>query len=330
MSDQKTTIIIGAGASVHYGFPTGDALIDSIIKSAKFHNWYMIGGEYHLSEIWQAAKFSKLLKNYDPISVDRFLSMYSGQENHGIVAIGKKLIAHEIVKRQKFSHSTRQNRENWYKYLYDFVFADNDYETKLDNDEFRIITFNYDLSLEHFFDARLEKTPFLSKEEAWKIFLKFNSKIHHVYGSVYDYTRISESGSSYCDETSEERYTCAVRYAEKANHSAFQETSVFHNNIKVIGEERGSVLSEALKDFKSHLQQSHRVFVLGFGFDDINMGLIGLNSQHIRNFRKTLFCTNYNDNNIINEKLKTIVANRHNLIKSDKTVYGALTEDFIF
>jgi hypothetical protein len=312
MTNTKTTIVLGAGASVHYGFPTGSGLIDSIISSSRFFNWYVIGGEYYINEIWQARKFSKLLKEYDPLSIDRFLSMYKDKKE--IVESGKKLIAHEIIKRQRSYFGTRYNKENWYKYLYDFIFADNDYKSKLDNDEFRIITFNYDLSLEYFFHSRLEKTPSLSKEEAWKIFLKLYSKIYHIYGSVYDYIEIGKSFE--CRGGSEDRYTYPMRYAEKANHSSFDEASYFHNNIKVIGEERE--ISKEFKSFKSHLQQSQRIFILGFGFDNQNTELIGLNNEFISNFAKILFCTNFKNLKIINEKIDNIVKGNHKAVISDK------------
>lgn len=322
MSEFRTTIILGAGASVHYGFPTGEGLIDLIIDSSKWHNWYMIGGDYYLDELWHAKTFSNRLKNYDPISIDRFLSMY--QEDKKFVEIGKKLISHVIVKCQSAYKSTRNNKENWYKHLYDFIFNEEDFDACLKNDRFQIITFNYDLSLEHFFHSRLENTPNISSEKAWEIFKNLNEKIFHVYGSVYDYVETDVYGKS-----SQTRYEGLLRYAEKASHSNFEETSYCHNNIKIIGEER-NFNDKKLKNVNLFTQASDRIFILGFGFDDMNLKLLNLNYESISNFKKRLFITNYKNNKIVSSKINNLVRSNHYNEISGGTVYDALVNDFNF
>lgn len=328
MKNLKTTIILGAGASVHYGFPTGNQLIDQIIKSSSIFNWYIIGGDFYLNDIPAINKFGRALRSYDPMSIDSFLSMHANDQK--IITVGKQLIAHTIIKKQNPFLSTRDNKQNWYRYLYDFVFPGSDYISRIENNDFRIITFNYDLSLEHFFHSRLEKTPSLSHDKAWEIFQKFNSKVHHVYGSVYDYETINTQ-VPLCGTASSERYAYPLRYAEKASHSPFQETSQFHNNIKVIGEERNDALNEDLSEYKNYLKNSDRIFILGFGFDKTNVSLIELDKIDIQNNPKYLFCTNYGNTRIINQKISGIFNHTNwRICTSDKSVYSALLDDFSF
>lgn len=327
MRNEKTAIILGAGASVHYGFPTGAGLIDAIISSTRFPwiNTYLLGGDFSLFDSNKVGRFGKILREYDPLSIDSFLSLYT--DNQEIIEIGKQLIAHTIIKKQDPYKFSRSNKENWYKYLYESIFRDN-FQQKIENDNFRIITFNYDLSLEYFFHSRLEKDPSLSSSEAWEIFLAFHSKIHHVYGSVYDYLTINKE-VPLCGTSSISRYSGSMTWAEKANHPPFQETSIFHNNIRVIGDER--TVDQNLENFSEYLNQAERVFVLGYGFDDTNNGILGLSPQAPKIRTKKIFCTNYGGRKIIQDKIDSIFSSSTwDKFISNKTVYDCLSEDFSF
>lgn len=334
MSNQ-TTIILGAGASVDYGYPTGESLIDNIINKNNKNDRYVATFIDDEQKLEQADVFCKNLDQFDPISIDRYLSMHS--KNEELVHIGKLLITCEIISKQETSKFTRNNKNNWYKYLFDYVFEGNDFEKKLKNNAFKIVTFNYDLSLEYFFHSRLEQIPTLDKEDAWKIFCNFLEKVHHVYGSVYNYKNVHADGFggvSCNDEASDCRYT----FIRKKIYNSICHLPLKQTNLRIIGEERSLKNTPEIMSIRSYLEQSNNIYILGFGFDDVNCDIIGLDHQNLSTFSKNIFATNMGSLPLITQKIKALSENPDSIFFSDSehkitiskgNVYQALSKNFL-
>jgi hypothetical protein len=185
--NKKTVFVVGAGASLPYGYPLGADLVDNIIKAAKKINNPL------------ADKLIERIKFHDPLSIDSFLAQHcAGKENEYLSELGKQLIAECILAcedREAISEKGRQivynketkkyerGNENWYRYLAHAMFEDKD---RLINEPlpFKIITFNYDVSLDYYLLERVWRATMLSLDEKKKVLEKLRDAIIHVYGAV--------------------------------------------------------------------------------------------------------------------------------------------------
>ncbi len=170
--NKKTVFVVGAGASIPYGYPLGYELVDKIVAVAGKSN----------NE--QAEKFIKLIKLHDPFSIDSFLAQHCSHDPD-LTNFGKQLIAEVILScEDRDKIAGKSNNENWYRYLTHAMFADKE---RLINDEplpFKIITFNYDVSLDYYLLERVWKATMLSDDEKKKVLKKLDTAITHVYGAV--------------------------------------------------------------------------------------------------------------------------------------------------
>lgn len=127
MIRQETVFIIGAGASVPYGYPTGEELRMKIIDSQQV--WTNL-----LPMSWQpiAEKFVDVFDRSGNKSIDLFLS-----RNQEFKDVGKFAIVNSIIDYEAASHAQRKVRNapnNWYSYL--FQEMTKELTTKADLDKF--------------------------------------------------------------------------------------------------------------------------------------------------------------------------------------------------
>ena len=102
MFTDKTIIILGAGASCHLGYPTGEELIDQIKNPTS-------------SGLHTPKELSDLLNEMQPLSIDTFLSYHTEFEE-----IGKELIARAILDKEEISFL---DSKNWYRLLVDALIS---------------------------------------------------------------------------------------------------------------------------------------------------------------------------------------------------------------
>jgi hypothetical protein len=124
-----------------------------------------------------------------------------------------------------------------------------------------VVTFNYDLSLEHTLAESLEET-FLHKNGLSGL---QRPKILHVNGGPESVpTRITDAVKFVCD--------CA-------------------KEIHLVGDAANARLEDARQTARSAIANSGTVYVLGFQFDDANVSTIGLRE---RPDKSRVFCHNFN------------------------------------
>jgi len=209
-------LILGAGASIDYGFPSGQQLLDEIVDfldgagldhSIKNRIYLsMLLGNYKketreqtdLKVCYQTVvNFYDTLVNVSPASIDDFIFMMSNKSNNDFVFLAKALIVICISKyeneNQAFttfidrnvSPSIKRLKRAWYSYLWKVIYSDcekkSDLELSLKN--LIIINFNYDRSLEFFLGTRIKSAFNLNEIELNKI-LNENLFAHHVYGKL--------------------------------------------------------------------------------------------------------------------------------------------------
>jgi hypothetical protein len=162
MFKKKTVLILGAGASVPYGYPTSADLVERVKAAAQSDQSF----DY-------VKRFISDLERYAPPNIDYFLhQLYGDHEQTGdktkekMLKLGRELIAEVILKSEKkndrnFAKDEDGKNQNWYRFLRHDLLSDRALEgEKGDNglpealnrslDNLKIITFNYDVSLEYY------------------------------------------------------------------------------------------------------------------------------------------------------------------------------------
>ncbi|HDZ07741.1 hypothetical protein [Pseudohongiella sp.] len=325
MFNKETTIILGAGASCGYGYPLGHDLIDKMISVASI--W---GASDYDDAAVHGRRIKEMLTFYDPVSIDSFLYHY--EHDPELVAWSKICIGQVLLSCANLSRFNRGGSEsqNWYRLLWNAVVGTTNVEKLVDPDyhlNMRIITFNYDASLEAFFFSRVnqQNSIFRTAEEKRLFLQKLTESIFHVYGCIMDYQWQGGEDSNHLYEFREpsDRNQYAYRCREK---------------IMLINERQVATYDL----IQAWIKEAEQVIFLGFGFDDLNIGPKVLDLQKTLGRRKDgsiepwaplIKYTNFNDSEIINRKVDILT--RHNqgkrgsgLLKSTKDVYRALSEDF--
>ena len=193
MIDENIVFVMGAGANIPYGYPSGRDLKQKIIKLTQgmtertdSKRFSVVG---HLLENGariqhsDVQSFEKALSSSEHASIDAFLNIYDG--NRTFQAIGKFCIAYIIQtthgRPPKCKTEGGESEDDWMTYLFDKMVQGSTKST-FANNNVSFITFNYDT----YFDRRLKKciqySLNCSTEETEAIFREF--RIIHVYGSL--------------------------------------------------------------------------------------------------------------------------------------------------
>lgn len=221
MIKNKTIIVLGAGASTDYGFPSGKQLLDDIIN--------LLDGDVYENKFDKRTYFALLLqkhcegnnaegllKYYDiidnfyqklinssPASIDDFIH-YVSEKNKDYEFLGKACIVCAITKYENenyfninksvtpkghryFNNESTESqnhlelRKGWYTYLWEKIY-DGNIEDNLRN--LTIVTYNYDRSLEHFLITRLINLCDYNKQDAADFIFTSLGSIFHVYGKI--------------------------------------------------------------------------------------------------------------------------------------------------
>ncbi|GHV06484.1 hypothetical protein FACS189485_15100 [Spirochaetia bacterium] len=211
----KTVFVIGAGAGVDIGMPTGQELKDSIIDILKVENYHskntIVDDALGILST-QSLSYNKddeiakcttndgklryaanIISSGLPleISIDNFLDKH--QDNEYIVYCGKLAIAFAVIRAEKKSYLYNRDssveikvnnvRNTWYVLFFQKITENcllTDLPKRLQNITF--IIFNYDRCFEQFFCYALMKNYAIDKGKAREIIKNMN--IIHPYGTV--------------------------------------------------------------------------------------------------------------------------------------------------
>lgn len=154
MVTESTVLVVGAGASIPYGYPSGVNLVTQIVNE--------LANNPQVSDLGQKVatlrfgyddlmKFANELKYSGLYSVDAFLGT-----RPEFVEVGKTVIAAALVPFELEHVPFDGNlKGNWYRYLF------NQLNTNLirgGNEQLTILTFNYDRSLEYYLHSCFRHT----------------------------------------------------------------------------------------------------------------------------------------------------------------------------
>jgi|WetSurMetagenome_2_1015567.scaffolds.fasta_scaffold15057_6 hypothetical protein len=262
MNLEKTVFILGAGASVPYGYPTGYDLRNDIINKydgVLNDSFKAFGPNGNTLENFKYI-IKPIIKDFDESNTDSIDLFLTRSENERTIGYGTNLIWlfinwYEMQSSPKLRASN--SNEDWYFAFYNELISNIPYKAALkniSNDYITFITFNYDRSFENFlFSSFLKSFPINDLETTQLLNEKFN--IHHVYGKIINLPW--ENGLPKSD------------YRSEASLNKF---AVSSSNIKLIYNKRKTIPDET----QSFLQDAKKIFCLGFGFADINLEILNL------------------------------------------------------
>jgi len=273
MIKERTLLILGAGASCPYGYPSGAKLRKELydhLKLTSSLNAHMDTNREAIKQFCTAFKYSELR------SIDSFLAkrgqdeiiLPNGNNAYPLSTysdIGKLGIASLLFEVEKKNAELKEpDEDHWFQYLWHHLADD------VTRDEFKacaqnlkIITFNYDRLLEQYLYMALINTYGLSKIQAFDYLAAIN--IVHVYGALQP---LEQRG-----------------YGVKP--SPLLDTA---NCIKVIPEVRNDTSPEFEKA-KDLIVWANKIAFLGFSFDPLNVKRLGF--PELTNYSKDFYLTQY-------------------------------------
>lgn len=255
-----TVLILGAGASLPYGFPLGSELkawIGGGGRDKPFDDEELVHVLLQLGHGQPAVDaFRQRLGLADEsLSIDAFLESVSSEP--GLVKIGKQSIAFIISRceqRRYLDQPKHIDQRPCYAVLREALFQEWQAGRK---PQVKVITFNYDRSLERYLMIPLEEDPgLLPAGVSAQEFIAQRLPIHHVYGSLGTLT--DEPYGADC------HYTRIDRRAD---------------SLLTIGEERQVGPPEAEGLEIDWLSDARRIAIIGFGGDAQNLTRLGLEAR---------------------------------------------------
>lgn len=244
-----TVLILGAGASIQFGFPSGLTLLKNIT------GWPTtprnpIGGEFGFDDKL-VDEFKFALHNSGHSSVDAFV-----EHRPTFLEVGKAAIARELILCERpnvlLDHSHGASA-NWYRHLLDKMVGS--FEDFAKN-KLTVVTFNYDRSFEQFlFVALLNRFGRDQVETANAI---AHLPIIHVHGQLGDLpwkSRPTGDVRPYADELTPETLRIASRGIK-----------IIHENIDNTPE---------FEKARQSIERAERVFFFGFGYHPKNLQRLG-------------------------------------------------------
>lgn len=247
MIDKDTVFILGAGASMPYGYPSGSGLrkviFDRLGSSSVIKKMEGLGfNEGEISKFRQGLKFSATS------SVDSFI-----EHRQAFIYIGKITMANVLIPIENENSLFTEGADKWYPYLFENLIA-NSFDT-FDNNKVSFITFNYDRSLEHFFFTAL-KNRYGKTDDECASKLK-NIPILHLHGKLNDLPWESSSGRPYNGLIS----------SDDILEEAADEIRIIHEDIKD---------DSLFKKAHNYIESADNIFFLGFGYHRLNMDRLNL------------------------------------------------------
>jgi hypothetical protein len=260
MIDSQVVFVLGAGASICYGFPSGRDLlldIDDMVRELT-RNPALPPEGWHQISPWELRAFADELRDSQLPSVDQFIESRPTFDRIGRLMIARTLIPREtpftISRRRarEVAEGPRLSRQRWLEYLYGFMAAPTA-DAFLEKNRVSFVTFNYDRTVEQFFFTALRRSHGLAEEEALAYVRQMN--IVHVYGTL----------GKFALELDDEQG------ARPFNHDPTpQAVEIAAKAIRILGDHRDGLAPEFTRAHEL-LSAAERVCFLGFGYHRTNV-----------------------------------------------------------
>ena len=263
MIEKSTVLILGAGASMPYGFPSGEGLMQEILEGIRPNLGkelfrVLLGFGFKSDDI---DNFYTGLKHFRKFSVDEFL-----ERQPDFMKIGKIVITLTLSTYEKKDELFEQKSDkDWYRHLW-VKLSDTTFE-EFDKNQLSIITFNYDRSIEHFLFTAMRALYRGFEQDCAKMLKKI--PIIHVHGRLGALPWQGKNGRSYQPSI------------------ALDEVENISNQIKVMKEQDDS--PREFEEAVRILNSAELICLLGFGYNPRN--LQRLNAKETFAIRKSIYGT---------------------------------------
>lgn len=255
MISKRTVFVLGAGASMPYGLPSGDALLKAICVDAADH----------ISPMTQSLEAAGLATRQDlknlafalarskQSSIDAFLA-----RREDLWGVGKVAIAHTLCQRERPNAIYGEcDGDDWYQLLWGAMTTGVDRLEQLAENQVRFVTFNYDRSLEFMLHEAIKHTFNVDHRAADVARLQI--PVLHVYGQLGTLA-LSDGGD-------------ARAYSPSVSGDAIK---IAASGLRIIPEARKD--DSGFGEARAWFQWAQRICFLGFGFDPLNVERLGLAS----------------------------------------------------
>jgi hypothetical protein len=245
-----TVLVLGAGSSMGFGYPSGPQLKQNILS--KFNQYDILINQLGYT-IQDTQVFINALRDSGRMSVDAFL-----ENRPDLIEIGKIEIAVDLISHEKHA-ILFQGENNWYDYLFQQMycqFAD------FPNNRISFITFNYDRSLEHYLFNALKNSFRKEDKEVAEIISRLT--IIHVHGKLGNLPWQDPDGRPYLDIIIPDHVKNPFergRFLSQIKNAS--------QGIRIISE-----ISDVETNFApviTPLQEAKRIIFLGFGYNTLNL-----------------------------------------------------------
>ncbi len=245
MIETPTVLILGAGASMPYGFPSGEELMLEILEEIRPN----LGKELFRTLLGFGFKpndiddFYTGLKHSRKFSVDEFLERQTEFMKIGKIAITLTLSTYE----KKEELLEQKSDKDWYRHLW-VRLSDTTFED-FDKNQLSIITFNYDRSIEHFLFTAMRALYRRSEQDCEKKLKKI--PIIHVHGRLGALPWQGKNGRSY------------------NNKINLDEIVKISGQINIMKEQDDS--PREFEEAVTILNSAELIYLLGFGYNPRNL-----------------------------------------------------------
>lgn len=255
MITTNTVLVLGAGASKPYGLPLGRDLTDAICS------WAKTNVPDDISALWQGC-------GYTPIEVRTFARTFLESRVKSVDAFiekrsqfadcGKVVMAWELCRCENPKAILHQDLgDDWYRHLWDNMHTGAASADDVARNKLRVITFNYDRSLEYFLLTAIKGTYGLNDDAALAIVRRI--PILHLYGQLGELAVGMGAGAR--------PYTATL---------APPALRIAADGIKIIPEARDG--DHTFQEARKWFEWATHIGFLGFGFDETNCQRLRLDS----------------------------------------------------
>lgn len=262
MITKKSLLVLGAGASAPYGFPTAHELRKRILSDFALKLRVLMELDFpgELEARYIASETDELANKFGFSgidSIDKFILFNPHLERIGKYSIAVTINDYETRSTFREKMEKEKEEEDWYSYLYNELIEEIEHANDLpDSPSFqnlRIITFNFDRSLEYFlYQSLLNSFENLDNKSMLELIKQIG--VHHVFGQI---------GSLPYYES-----PLVVNYRDKIK---FGQLSEICEQINIVAPE-----NQNQSKYRELVEWADKIFFLGFGFDMENMEILDM------------------------------------------------------
>jgi hypothetical protein len=270
LNDKEYVFILGAGASMDFGFPSGLTLVEEAIV--------LLTKDKAVTEIIVSLcdfpsliePFVNALRNSGMQSIDAFLERQDAEYN----AIGKLVIAACLLpyENEESLYNPKLKQVNWYDYVFqrmtEGVVAYEDFR----KNKVTFLTYNYDRTLEHYLLNALEALYPRNPKDTLEVLEEL--PIVHLHGDLGSLINMNHGHNR----------STGVTFGQRVSNYSLREAA---KRIRIIHEN----ITKEPQFEKAHLAlaKADVVGFLGFGFHPKNVERLKLKKIRCEQFYATLY-----------------------------------------